>query len=79
MIKMATSKPGHIVQIQIDPKTTELSAALHSILNATKIATDKFPNASIKTIDVENDFVRVEIADRNAEASNFLFRQLPLG
>jgi hypothetical protein len=60
---MATSKPEHIVQIRIDPKTTELSSAFHGILNATKIAIDKFPNASIKTINVASDFIRVEIVD----------------
>jgi hypothetical protein len=65
MVKMATSKPEHIVQIQIDPKTTELSAAFHGILNATKVAADKFPNANIKAINVGNDFVKVEIVGNN--------------
>jgi hypothetical protein len=50
----------NVVQIYIDPKTVELSAALHGILNATRITADRFPNARIKSIDVGNDCVRVE-------------------
>lgn len=50
----------NVVQIYIDPKTVELSAALHSILNATMVAANRFPNTNIKSIDIGSDYVRVE-------------------
>jgi hypothetical protein len=53
------------VQICIDPKTVELSAALHGILHATQIAAEKFPNVSIKAINVGSNFIRVETTDSN--------------
>ncbi|MBI4734171.1 MAG: hypothetical protein HY779_05095 [Rubrobacteridae bacterium] len=59
---MATT---NIVQIQIDPKTTRLSAAIHGILNATRMASSALPNETIKEIDVSNDCIRVKTTGNN--------------